>query len=206
MLINDTEFIVYDVETTGLSVLNGDRIVEIAAVRVKNLEIVDEFDSFVNPQRDIPQEATNINGITNEMVADAPTHDIVLPQMMDFIGGGCLVGHNVAFDLKFLCCELAIVGRKLHRATPAIDTLKMAKKLIPYLTNYRLGHLATTLGVKVGETHRALADVKITASVLTHLIYKAKMQQLESFPDLHKEFGVEKPQFSIEQASQETLF
>lgn len=206
MEIKRAEFVIFDVETTGLSPIDGDRIIEIAAVKIKNLEKIDEFSSFINPQREIPEEAQLIHGISNEMVSDAACADQVLPQMIEFIGGACLVGHNISFDLKFLCFELAQIGRKLHKATPAVDTLKMARTLIPYLNNYRLGHLANSLGLKVKETHRALADVELTKSILVHLIHKSYNQNLISFPELCRQFGVEKPQFAIQQASQKMLF
>ena len=206
MNIKNAEFVVFDVETTGLSVLGGDRIVEIAGVKIKGCEKIDEFSSFINPQRDIPIESQNIHGISHEMIKDAPLSQEVLPKLIDFIGGACLVGHNVSFDLKFLCYELALAGRKLHQATPAVDTLKMARKLIPYLSNYRLGHLANSLGVKVKVTHRALDDVNLTTSILKHLLIKADKQQIVSFPDFYKQFGVDKPSFAIEQVHQEMLF
>lgn len=206
MKITDTEFVVFDVETTGLSALDGDRIIEIAGVKIKNLKAVEEFSTFINPRRDVPIEAQNIHGITNEMIQDAPSSEDYLPKIIDFIGGACLVGHNISFDLKFLCYELSLAGRKLHPATPAVDTLKMARKLIPYLSNYRLGHLANSLGVKVNTTHRALDDVKLTSSVLIHLLQKATKQYITNFPELYKQFGVEKPNYPITQISQEMLF
>jgi DNA polymerase III epsilon subunit len=206
MEIKNAEFVIFDVETTGLSALNGDRIVEIAAIKIKNFEKIGQMDSLINPERDIPFQAQAIHGISNEMVSSAPTRDEVLPKIIDFIGGACLVGHNISFDLKFLCYELSCVGRKLHQATPSLDTLKMARGLIPYLNNYRLGHLANALGVKVGTTHRALADVELTSSIFSHLIRKAYSQHFVSFPELYKKFGVDKPQFAIQQLHQETLF
>ena len=92
MDLSTIEFIVYDVETTGLSPLKGDRIIELAAVKLKNKKIIDTFETFINPQRLIPEEASRINNITNDMVVDAPTSMEILPEMIDFIGGGCLVG------------------------------------------------------------------------------------------------------------------
>ena len=124
------EYVVFDVETTGLSPQGGDRIVEIAAVRVKNWEVVDIFESLVNPQRELPADAQRIHSITKAMIAEAPTADEVLPRMIDFTGGACLVGHNIKFDLNFLCFQLSLIGRKLKEETPAIDTLKMAKELL----------------------------------------------------------------------------
>lgn len=201
-----TEYVVFDVETTGLSPQGGDRIVEIAAVRVRNLEVVDVFESLVNPQRELPADAQRIHGITREMIAGAPAADEVLPRMIDFTGGACLVGHNIKFDLNFLCFQLSLIGRKLREETPAVDTLKMAKELLPHLTSFRLTHVAHSLGTAIKETHRALPDVKLTAGVMNRLLDIAGEQNIRTFKELHRHFGVPKPNFKIEQLNHEFAF
>lgn len=206
MNTKQTEYVVFDVETTGLFPQRGDRIIEIAAVRVKNWKVVDTFESLINPQRDIPIEAQNINDISDDMVAGAPTADKVLPQMIDFTRGACLVGHNVKFDLNFLCFQLSLIGRKLREETPAIDTLKMAKELLPHLTSFRLAHVAHFLGEAIEESHRALPDVKLTANVMSRLLDIAADQNISTFKDLHKRFGASKPNFKIEQVNHEFVF
>lgn len=206
MNTKQTEYVVFDVETTGLFPQRGDRIVEIAAVRVKNWKIVDTFESLINPQRDLPIEAQNINNISEDMVAGAPTADEVLPKMIDFTRGACLVGHNIKFDLNFLCYQLSLIGRKLREETPAIDTLKMAKELLPHLTSFRLAHVAHSLGEAVKETHRALPDVELTAKVMNRLLDIAIDQNISTFKNLHKHFGVSKPNFKIEQVNHEFAF
>lgn len=206
MNIKNAEFIVFDVETTGLSPTEGDRIIEIAAMKVKGLQVVDKFYSLVNPKRMIPAEATRVNQITNEMVADAPNADEVLPRMIEFIAGGCMVGHNVRFDLGFLCYELSLMNRKLREETPAIDTLKMARELLPYLSMYKLGYLARSLGVTVGETHRAMADVDITVKVMLRLIEMAEEKNLSDVGPFFSQFGVEKPTYKFVQEEQSSLF
>lgn len=206
MNTKQTEYVVFDVETTGLSAKGGDRIVEIAAVRVKNWKIVDTFEALVNPQREMPMEAQQINHITEAMVAEAPIADEVLPKVIDFIGGACLVGHNVKFDLNFLCFQLSLIGRKLREGTPAVDTLKMAKALLPHLTSFRLGHVAHSLGARIEQAHRALPDVKVTAMVMSRLMDIAADQNISTFKDLHKHFGVVKPNFKIEQMNHEFAF
>ncbi len=142
MNIRTAEFIVFDVETTGLSARDGDRIIEIAAMKVREGQVVDRFYSLINPKRTVPSAATMVNQITEDMLADAPTADQVLPGIIEFISGGCVAGHNVRFDLDFLCHELSLAGRRLKDETPAVDTLKMARELIPYLSNYKLAYLA----------------------------------------------------------------
>lgn len=195
--IKSAEFIVFDVETTGLSPLDGDRIIEIAAIKIKDLKPVATFHSLINPRRDIPASATNVNRITGDMLTDAPTAEEFLPGLIDFIGGGCVVGHNVKFDLNFVCYELSLHGRRLRDETPAIDTLKMAKALIPYLSSYKLSHIAGALGITIGETHRALSDTQLTVDVLSRLMEMAGDRNLEDLPEFCRQFSVDKPVFRI---------
>jgi DNA polymerase III epsilon subunit len=201
-----TEFVIFDVETTGLSPIDGDRIVEIAAVKVKGTQVVDKFYSLVNPQRSIPAQATLVNNITDEMLHKAPVAADILPQMIHFIGGACVAGHNVRFDLNFLCYELALIGRRLHDHTPAVDTLKMARDLLPYLSNHKLAYLARSLGVVVDQTHRAMADVELTVAVFLRLMEMAGDKDLQKVPVFLNQFSVEKPSFKLNQKSQASLF
>ncbi len=201
-----TEFVILDVETTGLSFITGDRIIEVAAMKTKDGVIVSKFHSLVNPQRLIPAEATSVNNITNEMVAQAPCNDVVLAQLLDYIGGACVAGHNVRFDLGFICYELSLLSRRLPDATPAIDTLKMARDLVPYLSNHKLAYLARSLGVRVTETHRALADVELTVHVFGRLLDIAQEQDLLNIDKFFAQFSVEKPVFKLTQSSQASLF
>ena len=206
MKIQQTEFVVFDVETTGLWVQDGDRIVEIAAMKVKAGKVVDRFYSLVNPKRLIPLEASKINNITQDMVAQAPTAAQVLPSLIDFISGSCVAGHNVRFDLGFLCYELALAGRKLQEGTPVVDTLKMARDLLPYLSNHKLAYLSRSLGVTVGETHRAMADVALTVEVLIRLMDMSAEQNIDDVSKFLAKFGVEKPSFKLAQVHQTSLF
>ena len=193
-------------ETTGLSPIDGDRIVEIAAVRIKGSQVVDRFYSLVNPQRSIPSQASMVNNITDDMVQKAPLAADILPQMIHFIGGACVAGHNVRFDLNFLCYELALIGRRLNDQTPAVDTLKMARDLLPYLSNHKLAYLARSLGVVVDQTHRAMADVELTVAVFLRLMEMAGDKDLQKVAVFLNQFGVEKPNFKLSQKSQASLF
>jgi DNA polymerase-3 subunit alpha (Gram-positive type) len=206
MNIKHSEFVIFDVETTGLSPLDGDRIVEIAAVKIKDGKVVDKFYSLVNPQRSMPVQATMVNNITDEMLVAAPLAANILPDMIHFVGGACVAGHNVKFDLTFLCYELALIGRRLHDHTPAVDTLKMARELLPYLSNHKLGYLARSLGVVVDQTHRAMADVELTVAVFLRLMDMAGDKDLHHVPVFLAQFGVEKPNFKLSQNSQSSLF
>lgn len=206
MNIKLTEFVIFDVETTGLSPADGDRIIEIAAVKVKGVQVIDKFYSLVNPKRSIPLQATQVNNISEDMLIDAPIAADILPQMIQFIGGACVAGHNVRFDLNFLCYELAMIGRKLNDQTPAVDTLKMARDLLPYLSNHKLGYLARSLGVRVDQTHRAMADVEITVAVFQRLIEMAGDKNIQKVSEFLSQFSVEKPSFKLNQKSQESFF
>ncbi len=187
--------------------MDGDRIIEIAAIKIKDLKPIATFHSLINPMRDIPASATNVNQITIDMLTDAPTAEAFLPGIIDFIGGGCVVGHNVKFDLNFLCYELALSGRKLREETPAIDTLKMAKALIPYLSSYKLSNIARALGITIGETHRALSDTQLTIDVLIRLMDMAGDRNIDGLQEFCRHFSVEKPVFRIAaQMNQGLLF
>ena len=202
----DMEYVVFDVETTGLSPLDGDRIIELAAARVRGGVIMDRYTTFVNPLRPLNAEAQKLNKITQEMVQEAPVSAEVLPKFMEFAGGACLVAHNASFDIKFVSFELSLAGRKLHDGTPVLDTMKMSKSFLPHLTSQRLGYIAHSLGVPVGDTHRALADVQILVGVLNRLFALAPDYNVKTFQELIAQFGVEKPNFRIKSPEQPSFF
>ena len=173
------EFIIFDVETTGLSPRWGDRIIEIAALKVKDLKPVGEFYSFVDPQREISFGAFQVNGITSEMLMGAPTSEEILSRLLKFIGRAALVGHNIKFDLSFLCYELSLMGKWLREETVVIDTLKMARGLLPHLSRYPLWFIADSLGITRKQEHRAMADVKLTFEVFLRLIKTMGKKDIE---------------------------
>ena len=168
--IKNLEFIIFDVETTGLSPVGGDRIIEIAALKIKDLKPVDQFHSLIDPQREIFADSIQVNGITPEMVAGSPKSNEVLPKFLAFLGKAVLVGHNVKFDLGFLCYELALAGKWLSDKTVIVDTLKMSRELLPHLGRYSLWFVADCLGVKKEQTHRAQSDVELTYDVFCRLV------------------------------------
>ncbi len=206
MKIADMDYIVFDVETTGLSPADGDRIIELAAARVRRGAIIDRYTTFVNPLRPLNPEAQKVNNISQDMVKDAPTSAEILPRVMVVAGSSCLVAHNASFDIKFVSFELARAGRKLQETTPVLDTMKMSRSFLPHLTNQRLGYIAQSLGVVVGTTHRALADVEILAAVMNRLFGLAPDYNVLTFQDLISRFGVEKPSFKVLSATQPSLF
>ena len=202
----DMDYVVFDVETTGLSPVDGDRIIEIAAARVRRGEIIARYASFVNPRRPLNAEAQKLNQITEAMVRGAPPASEVLPVFMEFTGGSCLVAHNAAFDIKFVCYELAQAGRKLHDGIPVLDTIKISKSFLPHLTSQRLSYIAHSLGVSVGTTHRAAADVDILVGIMGRLFALAPDYNVRTFRDLIARFGVEKPGYKIHEGTQLSFF
>lgn len=159
-----SDYVLYDLETTGIS-CTYDEIIEISALKVRNGIVVDEFSELVNPGRSIPYEASIVNNITDEMVADAPLFEAVLPLFLEFIGEDVLVGHNInSFDMKFIYrdCE-RYFGKTL--TNDYIDTLRIAKMVFPDWKHRRLADLAEYYGISTMGAHRALADCKMNQQV-----------------------------------------
>ncbi|MGN0482533.1 MAG: exonuclease domain-containing protein [Lachnospiraceae bacterium] len=172
------DYVLFDFETTGTS-WQRDEIIEIAAVKVKNHKIVDEFTTLVNPKRPIPYCATQVNHITDEMVKTAPTLDKVLPKFVKFIGKNVLAGHNIkSFDLKFLNRATEdILGMTVTNSY--IDTLTLARTCLPQLPHHRLTDLAEYFQIKTEGAHRALNDCVMNQKCLEEL---AKILQNQEQP------------------------
>ena len=187
--IVESEFIIFDVETTGLSPRWGDRIVEIAALKIKNLKIIERFETLVNPEREISYGAFRVNGITQSMVQDAPKAVKVLPDFLEFMGEGCLVGHNVNFDLGFLHQELSLAGHSSLMGKMALDTIRMAKGFLPPLPSYSLSSLVYALSLDRQQTHRAMSDVELTLQVFLHLVKVAQQRNVDNLEQLVRLFG-----------------
>jgi len=167
--IDELEFTIFDTETTGLNPGSGDRIVELAGLRVRGRERVAQFDSLVNPAREISPEAFAVNKIAPEMLKHAPDIDIVMPKFLDFIQGSYLCSYNVEFDLSFLDNELEIIGLPAFTGQAYFDILTMAKRLMPNQQRYALWFIADKLGVKARQQHRAFSDVEMTWEVFNRL-------------------------------------
>lgn len=159
------EYVVFDFETTGLSPWGGDEIVEVAAMKIFG-DSIDEtrvFQTFVNPKRLISPEATRINGITNEMVADAPTADQVIPRFLEFVGDAYLVAQNARFDMSFLTKYL--VQLQIKRSLEVYDTMIFSRRCYPDESSHNLDVICRRLQIPIveAERHRSLGDVKLTA-------------------------------------------
>lgn len=150
------EFIAFDLETTGINP-KEDAIVEIGAVRFDGPDPVDTFCTLVNPGRPIPPEASAVNGITDEMVADQPRVEKVLTDLADFCGDLPLVAHNAPFDFKFLLHAVDAHKAKAPEGT-VLDSCALARVVFPGQINYKLGTLVKHFGFPSGDFHRAEVD------------------------------------------------
>lgn len=177
------KFIAFDVETTGLSSSMGkDRIIEIGAVIFENGQPIREFSTLVNPGINIPPEATRVNNITNEMIANAPSEREVYHNFVDFIGDAingqtAFCAHNAPFDMAFLSETLARLGYDAKMFY--VDTLKLSRSTIKGLENYKLGTVANYFNINNENAHRASSDAEVCGKILLPLLrqYKSNKEQ-----------------------------
>lgn len=164
------EFIAFDIETTGLSP-NSDRITEIGAVRIVNGEVRDSFDTFVNPERPIPAKITELTGITDEMVKDAPSEEEALRSFFDFCGeNAVLIAHNADFDTSFI--RTAALRHGMEFKNTYIDTIPMCRSLLKGIKNYKLDTVAKFLKLEDFHHHRACDDAAILAKIFLCLLQR----------------------------------
>lgn len=172
------DYVVFDLETTGISCTSDD-VVEISALRVRGGRITDRFSSLVNPGRPIPYSASQVNHITDEMVAGEPTMGEILPEFLRFIGDDVLVGHNIArFDMKFLHRDCQSLFRKVP-GNDYLDTLSFARSRLPGLRSYALTALASHYGLGTVGAHRALKDCELNQQVF-ELLAKEPERMMEA--------------------------
>ena len=170
MLKNQTvpDYVIFDLETTGIS-CTEDQIIEIAAVKVVDHKIIDEFSTLVNPQCPIPPAASQVNGITDDMVADAPLLKPALSDFLAFAGDFVLAGHNIhSFDLKFIYRDCKTCFGSVP-TNDYIDTLTLARLLLPQLSHHRLTDLASYYKYSTDGAHRALNDCRMNQFVYEQL-------------------------------------
>jgi DNA polymerase III subunit alpha, Gram-positive type len=182
------EFVVLDIETTGLCT-EKDRITEIGAVKVRDGKIVDEYSTFVNPEMSIPEFVQKLTGITNETVKDAPLIAQVLPEFLEFAGTATLVAHNAPFDLGFIRHNARASGLKL--ANPVLDTLQLSRAMFPELGRHKLNIVAKHLGVTLENHHRAVDDSKATAEIFIKCMELLKGREAKTLDDIDRLFAKE---------------
>jgi len=188
--IEEVEFTIFDTETTGLDPQSGDRIIEIAGIRVKGNSTKAVFQSLVNPQRAVSDGAFEVNRITPDMLVNAPKIEEIMPKFLDFIHSSCLCSYNAPFDLGFLNSELKIIGRDFPKDIVVVDILAMARRLMPELGRHALSYVAESLGVKKEQEHRALADVEITLEVFNSLKEVLKKKGIIDFKNFVELFSL----------------
>lgn len=174
-------FVIFDTETTGLEVREGHRIIEIAAVKVVNGKRVEGavFETFVNPERDIPYEAQQVNKITLDMLAGAPTIRDALPMFMDFVGDLPMVAHNAEFDVGFLE-EAMFLSNPFARLPIVVCTKKLSRALEPREKFHNLDTLSYRYNISLPQDrHRALADVELLADVFYKLLESGNIHTMQ---------------------------
>ncbi|MCB2358328.1 PolC-type DNA polymerase III [Clostridium estertheticum] len=181
----DDRFVVFDLETTGLSSEN-DKIIEIGALKIENGKIVDRFSEFVNPGIDIPYKIIELTGITNDNVSDAASIEDVLPKFLEFTKDSVLVAHNSDFDASFIKKNSQRLGLKFENAI--MDTIPLAKYLLKDLKTFKLNTVAKYLGITLENHHRAVDDAKATADILLHCFGLLREKNILDLDTLNKEF------------------
>ena len=179
-------FVVFDLETTGFSNKN-DKITEIGAVKVKNFEIVDRFNELINPEKDISYKVQELTGITNDLIKDKPTIEEILPRFMEFIGDSVLVAHNAEFDIGFInqkCKEMNIEFKN-----KSVDTLMLARILLPHLKRFKLNNLTKELGVPLHNHHRAVDDAAATAQIFIKFLDMLEKKGAKKLSDVNEVLG-----------------
>lgn len=162
-------YVVVDTETTGGQSMLGDRITEFAAVVVRGGEIVEVFETLVNPRRSIPPFVTRLTNITWDMVKNAPTFDRIAPDVMRVLEGNVFVAHNATFDWRFVTTEVSrSTGRQLHGRR--LCTVKIARKVLPQLSRRSLDYVARYYGIEIRNRHRAAGDAVATAKCLLRMM------------------------------------
>ncbi len=158
----DDEFVVFDLETTGLSAKNC-KIIEIGAVKIKGLEVIDRFAAFVNPHEPISEFTTSLTGITDDDVKDAESIEDVLPKFLEYIGDRLLIAHNASFDTGFV--RQAAMNQNLPFENASLDTVSLARFLITGIKNYKLDTIADYFELGEFNHHRAVDDAEMLAMI-----------------------------------------
>ncbi|MBI0578492.1 PolC-type DNA polymerase III [Neobacillus cucumis] len=182
LLAEDT-YVVFDVETTGLSAVY-DTIIELAAVKIHDGEIIDRFESFANPHHRLSATTINLTGITDDMVENAPEVAEVIRNFHDWVGDAVLVAHNASFDMGFLNVGYKNIGQEKAK-NPVIDTLELGRFLYPELKNHRLNTLAKKFDIELTQHHRAIYDAEATG----YLLLKMLKDSLEKGIEYHDQFN-----------------
>ena len=181
----DDVYVVFDLETTGFSPIK-DKIIEIGAVKVENGKITERFSTFVNPKIPIPFRITQLTSITDQMVMDAPDIETVLPQFLEFIGDAVLVAHNASFDVGFI--EQNCRYQDIVPNFTSVDTVAMARILLPTLSKFKLNVVANALHISLENHHRAVDDAGAPAEIFVKFVVMLKERNINDLAKLNR-FG-----------------
>lgn len=184
-----SDFVVFDIETTGFSPVK-DSIIEIGAVKIVNGKIVDHFSTFVNPKRPIPYRITQLTSITDNDVCDAPDIETVLPQFMEFSKDCILVAHNASFDMSFI--KENCIRQHIEREFIVVDTVGIARILLPDQAKHTLDACAKTLKISLENHHRAVDDAEATAQIFERFIVMLSQRGVERLEDINA-LGADNP-------------
>lgn len=180
-LLRDS-YVVFDIETTGFSPVKN-RIIEIGAVKVEDGRIVDKFSTFVNPKTPIPFRIEQLTGISDEMVMDAPVIEEVLPEFLKFCEGTIFVAHNASFDMSFIMENAA--RQNIPLDPTYVDTVGIARVLLPHQAKHTLDAVAKTLGVSLENHHRAVDDAGATAEIFVKFIPMLEQRDCHTLSDVN---------------------
>jgi DNA polymerase-3 subunit alpha (Gram-positive type) len=183
------EYVVFDIETTGLSILNS-KIIELAGVKMREGKVIDKFETFINPHEPIPFNIQQLTNITDDMVKDAPELEPKLREFVAFVGDAVLVAHNARFDIGFVQANLKKIGMP-ELQNPVLDTLEMVRMLHPTLKNHRLNTLAEKYRVSLENHHRAVDDAAALGGILFGLIADAKQRGITGLHQLNEHAGLD---------------
>ncbi|WJE17502.1 PolC-type DNA polymerase III [Halobacillus sp. ACCC02827] len=186
-VLEDDVYVVFDVETTGLSAVY-DQIIELAGVKVKGGEIIDRFESFANPHHPLSQTTIDLTGITDDMVKDAPEIGDVLKDFHEWMADDILVAHNASFDMGFLNAGFKRIDYGKAK-NPVIDTLELARFLVPELKNHRLNTLCKKFDIELTQHHRAIYDAEATGYLLWKLLKRAFERGITNHKNLNDYMG-----------------
>ncbi len=189
--IDNHEFVVVDIETTGLS-CHTSKITEIGALKLVNNKIIDRFETLINPEQRIPGFITRLTGISNKMVKDAPKVNEVMPEFLNFLGEKCFVGHYATFDYNFLDHNA-----RLHHDKSLLNdklcTCRLARRLLPELPSKKLSVISNHLGISETTEHRAMSDALVTAKIFIDFTNRLKERGINSVQELIKFQGSKIP-------------
>ncbi len=183
-MLDDT-YVVFDLETTGFSPIK-DKIIEIGAVKVERGKITERFSTFVNPKVPIPFQITQLTSITDQMVMDAPDIETVLPKFLAFVGDAVLVAHNASFDVGFI--EQNCRYQDIIPDFTSVDTVAMARILLPTLSKFKLNVVANALHISLENHHRAVDDAGATAEIFVKFVEMLRDRNVDSLRKLNQ-FG-----------------